>query len=173
MDDCKETVSSRHNTDTDIHMNSWRWWQHAGVLERFMSDGVPMLRKDNGLGDPSLMKKAISNWHWFAKEKLVFSNSVSLGILTNILRAGLMPSKRWLTQNKFNGSLIYFLSQNVLAIFVSIIFCLFIMVSNFCGLVVGMCLYVSCNFTFFKFWFVFVVGGGVLFYSPKRGRPQS
>lgn len=48
------------------------------------------------------------NWHWFAKEKLVFSNSISLGILTNLLRAGLLPSKRWLTQNKFNGSLVYF-----------------------------------------------------------------
>lgn len=40
------------------------------------------------------------------------------------------------------------LSQSVLAIFVLIIFCLFIMVSNFSGLVVEMCLYVSCNFTF-------------------------
>lgn len=62
------------------------------------------------------------------------------------------------------------LSQSVLAIFVLIIFCLFIMVSNFCGLVVGLCLYVSCNF--FKFWFVFVVVGGVLFYSLKRGWPK-
>lgn len=53
------------------------------ILHWFKSDRVPELRVTTGYQLPSLAKK-LSSWHLLAKEKVVFSNWVSLSILITL-----------------------------------------------------------------------------------------
>ena len=82
--------SLKHN-GTDTHMNSVTRAAHTGP-EQIQPDGVPATRGGSGLGVPCLTKKLS------AKEKLVFSDGVLLGILTRLQSR---PRNNWPTQNEW------------------------------------------------------------------------
>lgn len=82
---------------TDAHMYSQRLWQSAQDLHGFKADGVLALSWGSG---HQLHQEAVCNWYSIAKERSVFSNKVSLNILTKH-----QPRSSWPTQHKLGGNL--------------------------------------------------------------------
>lgn len=77
VEDTKETMSFGHRR-ADPHMNSETGSMPRG-LPRFKPDGIPALRGESGHRFPPLTK--VTSAH---KGKLVFSNMVSLVLLTTV-----------------------------------------------------------------------------------------
>lgn len=81
VDNSKEKAFSRYN-ETDLHMNSQRVWQHMQELDKFRANKISAVEKGSGHKAPLLSRKPfVIDTHW-KKEKFIFSNEVSLGVLT-------------------------------------------------------------------------------------------
>lgn len=80
MDDCKGTVSSRHNR-IDAHANSQILWQDTGTYTG-SSPRSPALRGRSGHGILTLTKKLFAIDTCWQMEKSVFLYRMSLGIST-------------------------------------------------------------------------------------------
>lgn len=68
---------SLDNNRIESHINLQRLQQHIQDPHKFKPDKIPAQRQS-----PISNQEAIYSWYWMEKGKSVFSNGVSLGILT-------------------------------------------------------------------------------------------
>lgn len=160
----KETVSSRHN-HTDVHIDSWRPWQHTHSLHWSKPDGVPSAERASGHEPSSLTQRLSPVVNCLQRKNWFFSQMKSHWVHTIHSRAGFMPKSKWPTQNELNGisgSFFFLFCFVVWAFFKTwLVCCLHIWVSDFVlpwilFVCVSLCI---CAYHIFSLFFCLFISG--------------
>lgn len=101
-------------------MDSHRLWQYAQGLHEFKPGKIPTWRRVSRHEVPPLVKKLFTIDTCFEREKLVFSNGVTLNI-TPILQGRPDFKSSWTTQNELHVSDMFFKSCIDLVFFISLL----------------------------------------------------
>lgn len=129
MDDCKETMSFRHNR-TDSFINSQRLWQHTQNLHRFKPEGIPSTETGKWHLTPN--NKSYLQLILLAKENSVYSNGISLDIDLGKPQAQEQLTNPKLTQCYFGGLCILFSFVITFFFFTFLVFYLFVLIFLVC-----------------------------------------